>query len=337
MGKWWCAWLNAWRRRPWFRWPWLLATSLRFLVLRGGALGDVLLTLPVLRTLQERDSSAFVELVAPFPAALLAPYGGAHCVADLNSAAFLSLFVQGASLDEALIEKLRNVDCVISYLSDPEQTISAKIKSCGCRFISGPFQFGHRRLPASVQLAQPLAELGFVMADPTPRLVLKPRRPARMRAVFHVGSGSPAKNWPVRHWRTLAAELEGRFDELLLVSGEADEVPTAEFLRTYRGSKLKVHSNLPILDLAHELAVAALFVGHDSGITHLAAALGTPTVALFGPTDPLIWRPLGDHVRAVSSANGMMESLRFEPVWEVVRTLVDGSLSRTAKGEASMR
>ncbi|HEX3444148.1 MAG TPA: hypothetical protein VHS80_05480, partial [Chthoniobacterales bacterium] len=99
---------------------------MRFLVFRGGALGDILLTLPVLRTLQERDSSAFVELVAPFPAALLAPYGGAHSVGDLNSAALLSLFAPGASLDESLSEKLRNVGCVISYLSDPEQTISAK-------------------------------------------------------------------------------------------------------------------------------------------------------------------------------------------------------------------
>jgi ADP-heptose:LPS heptosyltransferase len=303
---------------------------LRFLVFRGGALGDVLLTLPVLRTLQERDSSAFIELVAPFPAALLAPYGGAHSVGDLNSAAFLSLFAPGASLGETLTEKLRNADCVISYLFDPEQTITAKIKSCGCRFISGPFQLNQRRSPASVQLAQPLAELGFVMADPAPRLFLKPQRLPRRRAVFHVGSGSPAKNWPVRHWCSLAAELEGQFDELLLVSGEADEVPTAEFLRTCRSSKLKVHSNLPILDLAHELAAAALFVGHDSGITHLAAALGRPTVALFGPTDPLIWRPLGDHVRVVSSENGTMKGLRFEPVWETVRTLIDESRSRRA-------
>jgi heptosyltransferase-3 len=296
---------------------------LRSLVFRGGALGDILVTLPVLRTLRERDSSAFVELAAPFPAALLARYGGADSVYDLNSAAFLSLFAHGTRVDETLREKLRNVDCVISYLSDPEQTISAKITSCGCRFISGPFQLNQRRVPAPVQLAQPLADLGLVLADPIPRLFLKPQRPPGARAILHVGSGSPAKNWPIRSWCALAAQLEEQLDELLLVAGEADEAPTAEFLRTYRSSKLRIRSNLPILELAQELAAAALFIGHDTGVTHLAAALGVPTVALFGPTDPMIWRPLGNHVRVVSSANGTMESLRFELVWKTVRTIAD--------------
>jgi heptosyltransferase III len=298
---------------------------LRFLIFRGGALGDVLLTLPVLRTLREQDTSAFVELVAPFPAALLAPFGGAHAVCDLNSAAFLSLFAPGVSLDHALCEKLRNVDCVISYLSDPEQTISARINSYGCRFVSGPFQLNGQRLPAPVQLAQPLAELGLVLTDPTPRLFLKPQRRPGTRAVFHVGSGAPAKNWSICSWRALAAKMEEHFDELVLVSGEADEVPTAEFLRNYRSPKLKIQSNLPILELAEELAAAALFIGHDTGVTHLAAALSVPTVALFGPTDPLIWRPQGDHVRVLSSADGTMESLALEVVWEAVRTLVGES------------
>jgi heptosyltransferase III len=297
---------------------------LRFLVFRGGALGDVLLTLPVLRALRERGSAAFVELVAPFPAALLAPYGGADSVSDLNSAAFLSLFACDARLDEVLRERLRKADCVISYLSDPEGTMGAKVKSCGCRFISGPFQLNERPLPAPIQLAQPLTELGFVVDELTPCLFLKPRCLSGMRAVFHVGSGSPAKNWPVSSWCALAAKLEEQFDELLLVAGEADEAPTADFLRTYRSPRLKVQSNRPILHLAYELAAGALFIGHDTGVTHLAAALGIPTVALFGPTDPMIWKPLGDHVRAVTSPNGKMENLRFELVWEAVRILADG-------------
>jgi heptosyltransferase III len=295
---------------------------LRFLVFRGGALGDILLTLPVLRALGEKDSSTVVELVAPLPAALLAQYGGAHSVGDLGSAAFLSLFRNDAHLDQVLLEKLRPVDCVISYLSDPGRTLKEKIESCGCRFISGPFRLQEQRLPASVQLAQPIEELGFVGVDPVPRLFLKPQRVSGTRASFHVGSGSPVKNWTVSGWNALAAQLEEQFEELVLVSGEADQASTAEFLRTYRGSKLKVRSNLSILDLAYELAAADLFIGHDTGVTHLAAALGIPTVALFGPTDPLIWRPLGDHVRVVSSANGTMESLSFELVWQAVRTLV---------------
>ncbi len=295
---------------------------MRFLVFRGGALGDILLTLPVLRTLRDKDTSAFVELVAPFPAALLAQYGGAHSVWDLSSTEFLSLFAEYASLDGALRERLQKVDCVISYLSDPKQTLRAKIESCGCRFISGPFRLDEQRLPAPVQLAQPLGELGLVVVDPAPRLFLKRQFLSGTRAFFHVGSGSSAKNWPAPCWSTLAAKLEQQFDELLLVSGEADEVSTAEFLRTYRGSKLKVRSNLSILDLAQELATADLFIGHDTGVTHLAAALSVPTISLFGPTDSMIWCPLGENVTMVASEDGLMASIAVERVWDAVERVL---------------
>jgi heptosyltransferase III len=291
---------------------------LRFLVFRGGALGDILLTLPVLRSLRDRDNSATVELAAPFPAALLAQCGGADSVCDLSSAAFVSLFAGDASLDGALRERLREVDCVISYLSDPERTLRTKIENCGSRFISGPFRLNEQRLPASIQLAQPLGELGLILADPAPRLFLKRPFLPGTRAFFHVGSGSLAKNWPAPSWSALAAKLEEQFDELLLVSGEADGVSTAEFLRFYRGSKLKVRSNLPILDLAHELAAADLFVGHDTGVTHLAAALAVPTIALFGPTDPMIWCPLGENVTMVASKDGLMATIAVEEVWSSV-------------------
>jgi ADP-heptose:LPS heptosyltransferase len=303
--------------------PAISREDLRFLVFRGGALGDVLVTLPTLRALQKSNPTGFVELAAPFPAALLARYGGAHSISDLNSATFLSLFTDDNGLDGTLREKLHHVDCVICYLSDPKGVISSKIKNCGCRFVSGPFRLNQARLAAAVQLAQPLKELGVPFFDPVPRLFLERQRSSRTRFVFHVGSGSAAKNWPIPRWAALAAKLEERFDELLLVSGEADQTPTAEFLRQYRNSKLNVRSNLPILDLAHELAAAALFVGHDTGVTHLAAALGIPTVALFGPTDPMIWQPLGENVRAVSSESGTMESLPLEHVWEVVQRFPD--------------
>lgn len=299
---------------------------MRFLVFRGGALGDVILTLPTLRALQNSNASASVEFVAPFPAALLAQYGGADSVSDINSATYLSLFTNDAGLDGALHEKLRNLDCVICYLSDPRRTIATKIENCGCRFISGPFQLNQRPLPAAVQLAQPLKELGLPVVDPVPRLFLERRRSGQARLIFHVGSGSPTKNWPIPRWAALAAALEERFDELLLVSGEADEAPTAEFLRQYRSSKLRLRSNLSILDLAHELATGDLFIGHDTGITHLAAALVVPTVALFGPTDPTIWSPPGEYVQVVLGENGTMESLQFERVLGLVNRIAGSRL-----------
>jgi heptosyltransferase-3 len=102
---------------------------------------------------------------------------------------------------------------------------------------------------------------------------------------------------------------------------------TAEFVRTFRSSKLSVRSNLSILDLAHEVASGDLFIGHDTGVTHIAAALAVPTIALFGPTDPMIWCPLGEHVTMVPSRDGKMASITLEEAWNAVET----ALSRLPK------
>src|SRR6185312_7546559 len=103
-------------------------------------------------------------------------------------------------------------------------------------------------------------------------------------AVIHPFSGSPRKNWPVENFRQLAAKLE-RIMPVLWCAGP-DDPPLEGALC------------IPDLyDLACWLARAALYIGNDSGITHLAAAVGTPVLALFGPTDPAVWAPRGPHVR----------------------------------------
>ena len=76
------------------------------------------------------------------------------------------------------------------------------------------------------------------------------------------------------------------------------------------------------MDLAQELAAADLFIGHDTGVTHLAAALTVPTIALFGPTDPMIWSPLGENVSMVASKDGLMASIAVERVWDVVERVL---------------
>jgi hypothetical protein len=103
-------------------------------------------------------------------------------------------------------------------------------------------------------------------------------------AVIHPFSGSPRKNWPIDKFRALAARLPM---PVRWCAGE-DDPPLAGAVR------------IPDLgDLAGFLAAARLYIGNDSGITHLAAAVGTPTLAIFGPTNPDIWAPRGDHVRVV--------------------------------------
>jgi heptosyltransferase-2 len=172
---------------------------------------------------------------------------------------------------------------------------------------------------AVFQLAAPLRQLGVPLADPVPKLPTAGRVPTLPRVAIHLGSGSAQKNWPIDCWIDLASEIEGLASGLTVVTGEADRWVTAAFLERFRSPKVNVCDSLPFPALAAELRRCRLFVGNDSGVSHLAAALGTRIVALFGPTDPAIWRPLGEHVTVVQSRNGTMQGIEFDEVLRVVR------------------
>lgn len=105
-------------------------------------------------------------------------------------------------------------------------------------------------------------------------------------AVIHPFSGSARKNWPLEKFRALAARLERTMPVMWCSGAEDPPLPGA------------VRKD-DLWELACWLSRAKLYVGNDSGITHLAGAVGTPVLAIFGPTDPAVWAPRGAHVRVV--------------------------------------
>ena len=120
----------------------------------------------------------------------------------------------------------------------------------------------------------------------------------RPLALIHPGSGSRHKCVKPE---ILLEVLEGleRFESLLL-QGPADEEMTERLLRSVPRAPI-VLRDLPMRLLAGVLLEADVFLGHDSGVSHLAALLGTPTVALFGPTDPARWAPQGPAVTVINA------------------------------------
>jgi len=290
---------------------------LEIVVLRGGALGDIVLTLPVLHALRDFYPGCLITVVAPCPQAILARHH-ADRLLDLDSARLIGLFQPEASLPDEVRECLR-ADVILSYLSDPDRIIEKKLAaSADTRFLQGPFRLDLKRRPAVEQLAEPLKTLGIGSIDPVPRLTAPPPIRAVKRLAIHPGSGSRHKNWPVSHWAALLAELMPIFDEILLISGEAD-TEIAEAIRPLIPvTKLCLCVNRSLWDLVTELSHATLFIGHDSGVTHLAAATGVATVALFGPTDPTIWTPNGDQVIVIKSPDRTMPGLSLEAVLETM-------------------
>ncbi len=116
--------------------------------------------------------------------------------------------------------------------------------------------------------------------------------------VIHPGSGSRRKNWPFAHFAELARRLEGLGRSVTWCLGPAErEGAAAAPWKGIAGQDILETSSL--VDLASALANSSHFIGNDGGITHLAAAVGCPALALFGPTDPQVWAPRGACVRVL--------------------------------------
>ncbi len=142
--------------------------------------------------------------------------------------------------------------------------------------------------------------------------------------VCHVGAGSRAKMWALERLGALVERLRGgdaaRRREVVVLAGEVEA-------ERFSAGERRVFDDMGgrfVVDLA-ELAActgaAGVFIGADTGPTHLAAQLGVPTVALFGPTDWRVWAPVGPRVRVVAPEGGAGAGMEWLSVEEVERAV----------------
>jgi ADP-heptose:LPS heptosyltransferase len=281
---------------------------MRILVLRGGALGDFLVTLPALGLLRTKWPGARIELVGHARAAGLGVTGGyLDAVHSQHEARWSALFsAAAAELPSALRAWLAEFDLVVNYWPDPDGTLARRFPlRDGQQFLSAPA--APFLAPAARHFCEPLKTLGLSTTDfrshlrlPTGSDVGPSTSASRLPVAIHPGSGSSRKNWPRERWTELMARLE---EPILLVLGEAEmerwSTPSVARFFSTESKHVEVANDLPLPELAAALARCRLFLGHDSGVSHLAAAVGTPCVLLFGPTDPAMWAPPGDHVRVL--------------------------------------
>jgi ADP-heptose:LPS heptosyltransferase len=281
----------------------------RVLVIRGGAIGDFILTLPAIRLLRETIANCHLEVIGyPAIAELARTAGLADSVRSLEHRTMAALFAKTAPIDEALAEHLRSFNLVVSFLYDPDGLFRASLERVGVKTL---IKCSPRVQPnaghASKQLAKGLEKLAMFLEDEhLHRAHFERRLDDKTRIAIHVGSGSEKKNWPLEHWLRLADEFSDH--EVVLITGEAEEA---------RGVKIARHANwhaLPLSELSTRLSTCTAFLGHDSGISHLAAACGVPSLLLFGPTDPAIWAPPQPWVEVLRIEDGDLAHLEFERV-----------------------
>lgn len=308
----------------------------RALVVRGGALGDFLLTLPVLRTLRDTEPRSRLEVLAyPAIAALAKTAGMIDDVRSIEYGPLAGFFTRGAILDPGLKDYFASFDFILTYLYDPDGIFAGNLRAAGARcVIQGPHRPGEKA-HAIDQLAVPLAELGVPLCRRAARLKVTPAALNYPVVALHPGSGNPGKNWPAKRWAELASDIL-RLDSDLrvaVVGGEADAESLSPLRELADHNRVLWWENLALTDLASRLAGAKTYIGHDTGVSHLAAAVGTPSLLLFGPTDPGVWAPPHDHVRILHAPHGQLNELSFSAVCRALRPLLGSA--RLASGTMS--
>jgi heptosyltransferase-2 len=303
----------------------------RILVIRGGAIGDFLLTLPALKLLRDAFPSAHLEILGyKHIIALVENRGYADSVRSIDYAPLASFFSRDGELPAELAQYFRSFQQIISYLFDPDEIFANNLKRCGVKNLIKASPQINDGEHAARQLARPLEQLGLFLEDAA--AVLYPNKEDRMFAkkflgrsvrpllALHPGSGGERKNWALENWRELGDWLiESRQPStLLVVTGEADESRAQQLKESWAELPVCYAQNLPLPQVAALLEQCAVFIGHDSGISHLAAAVGTPSLLLFGPTDPEIWAPANERVKTIRAPKNDLQQLSVATVRDAI-------------------
>lgn len=304
----------------------------RFLILRGGAIGDFIMTLPVLQALRARWPDAYIELIGyPHIANLALAARLVDHVESLDRAGIARFFTPTPTFSDEQAAHIRSFDVVFTFLHDPDEFVRDNLKAAGAQMVvygSPIVTEGH----AIEHLVKPLESLAIYAAGATPRLSLGESDRARGREwlaahrcaeraiAIHPGSGSPRKNWPADRFVEVAQKAASAGWAPFFVIGEADDEP-AKVIREKAGG-LPVLRDVTLVQVASVLSHCAAYLGNDSGITHVAAALGIPVVALFGASDPDRWGPRGEQVRIVRAPREQLEALPVEDVWTALIALL---------------
>lgn len=237
---------------------------MRLLIVRSCAVGDFVLNLPAIRALALAYPGARFTLVGnPGTLALARTFVEVEAIHSMDSRPWANLFV-------GPLPDLGGYDAAWVWMKDA--TVAENLQRSGISKV-----FHAEAFPATGHAAAHLLSTIHLPAPELPDLWDSQSQ----RIILHPGSGGAFKVWP--HFTALAAALPSA----AVLLGPADAPLDTANPRI---------ENLALTDVAELLRQCRIFVGSDSGITHLAAYWGAPTVALFGPTDPQIWGPIGRRV-----------------------------------------
>jgi heptosyltransferase III len=281
-----------------------------------------------------------IEVLGYPKVAGLAISGGlADASRSIEARPMASFFARNGTLAKELQDYFAGFAVIVSFLYDPDGIFQENVGICSkAQFIAGPHRPDEGEgLHVTETFLRPLQRLAIYDADTQPRLSLQQPnvgikdmewvRSGRTLAI-HPGSGSEQKNWAEDRWGNLIRSLLSETTlQLLLVGGEAEGSRLTRLQRQIPPERGRVADSLELLQLAQLLGGCAAFLGHDSGIMHLAAALGLPGLALWGSTNEKIWGPRSHRMKVLKPATGL-HSLSVNEVLSEVKAIHDLGLGQ---------
>jgi heptosyltransferase-3 len=274
----------------------------RTLVIHTGGVGDLICALPALARLRGNGP---LEIAGIRERAELAVATGiADAAHHLERADFHTVF---GTPSERLCAFCDPFARAVVWMNDEDGAIARGLRAAGVeevRCFPGipPADWGHHAAQwyadcLGVEIILPF-RCAFPVADSAPDVVLHPR------------SGDPKKNWPLDRFHALADRLRDVGLTCTWCLGPAED--------TLAPPPQPVLPYMPLVALAGVLARARLVIGNDSGIGHLASVAGCPTVSVFGPTNPVVWRPIGPRTRVLQGAPWPAVEAVWSAAWEML-------------------
>ena len=305
------------------------------LMVHQGGVGDFILCLPAFESIRRHYPGLRIELMG-YPRILQLVEGRYYVDLgkSIDQAGLGSFYLEDGKLGGPIFRYFGGFDRAFLFLQDRDGVFSANVKRTGVKkvFSISPFPERGRRVHVIDHMLSSLLSMGIPRGGRIPRIFLleEDRRFAEawlsQRGAYegvekglialHPGSGSRKKLWPIENFLDLAEKISRdlRLNTILFI-GPAE--------REYLGSELeRMRSiipiwaeDLPLIHVASLLDMCRCYIGNDSGLTHLAAAVGLPTIALFGPTDPEIWGPRGERVAILRKDLGCSPCTEEELKW----------------------
>lgn len=306
----------------------------RAVILQPGALGDSILTLPLARFMKDVLDLGGVDIVGH--AEYIGFLPGRSCVSSvrsIESTELYRLFDEPATFDlidhDPLIHTFSDYAWIVSFMGELNGNFEQNlIFTANCSHSAEVIMLS---LKPPAETAQHVAEYytsQFALRSelPVPSATLCPDETlikvdqadreqglellyqmgldvSKRLVVIHPGSGGRKKCWHLDNFIAVAKALRSREIEVLFLLGpvEMERFSAAQIASIRNVAKCGMH--LALNQVVGLLGCADAFLGNDSGVTHLAGCMGLRTTAMFGPTDPTLYRPIGPALTVVRDSN----------------------------------